>query len=202
MFYEPSAGHGLQHSPLKALVAPRPIGWISTLSAEGVPNLAPFSFFNMIADRPPLVMFSSGRGKDSPVNAAATREFVVNIVGRALAQTMNATSIDAPPQVDEFDHAGLERAASRLVAPPRVAAAPAALECRVTEVIQPHGIDGADADATMVIGEIVGVHIDDSCLVDGMFDIVRAGTVARLGYMDYATVDATFAMLRPRWQAK
>lgn len=200
MFYEPARGHGLPHNPLKALVAPRPIGWISTLAEDGVANLAPYSFFNAISDSPPLVIFSSGDGKDSAAIAEATGEFVVNVVGRDLAKMMNATSVNAPRGVDEFDFAGLERAASVLVRPPRVKAAPAALECRVTEVVRPLGLDGRRADATVVIGEVVGVHIADACLVDGLFDIVKAGTVARLGYMDYTTVDSTFVMRRPRWQ--
>lgn len=199
MFYEPSKGHGLPHDPFKAIVAPRPIGWISTLSADGVANLAPYSFFNAIATHPHLVCFSSESSKDSAGIAAETGEFVANLVTRALAEQMNTTSIDAPRGVDEFALAGLTPAPCRLVKPPRVREAPAALECRVTEVIQPKGLDGRPSGAIVTIGEVVGIHIDEAFLAGGLFDVTKAGTVARLGYMDYAAVDSTFSMRRPRW---
>ena len=201
MFYQPSRGHGLPHNPFKALIAPRPIGWISTVDAAGRPNLAPYSFFNAICESPPLLMFSADRGKHSARNARETGEFVVNVVARDLAAQMVQTSIDAPEGVDEFHHAGLQAVPSNLVRPPRVGGAPAALECCVTEILEPRGRDGEPANCEVVIGEVVGVHIDDACLIDGRFDIARARTVARLGYLDYLSVDATFTMRRPQWKS-
>lgn len=200
MFYEPSKGHGLPHDPFKAIVAPRPIGWISTLSASGTHNLAPYSFFNALGTHPHLVMFSSEGDKDSVTFARETGEFVCNLVGRALVDKMNATSVDAPRGTSEFDYAGLEMAPSRLVAPPRVREALAALECKVTEILQPKGLDGKAVDRFLVIGEVVGVYIDEAAMTDGLFDIVKAGTVSRLGYMDYTSVTETFQMRRPKWE--
>ena len=200
MFYEPSGGHGLPHDPFKALVSPRPIGWISTVNAAGEINLAPYSYFNALSGRPPLVWFSSDGEKDSATAAGETGEFVANLVGRELAEKMAATSVDAPRGVSEFDYAGLTMAASTLVRPPRVAEAPAALECKVTEILRPRGLDGKEVGSVVVIGEVVGVYIDDRYLTDGLFDAVKAGNVSRLGYLDYATIDRTFAMRRPRWE--
>ncbi|AZO68118.1 MULTISPECIES: flavin reductase family protein [unclassified Mesorhizobium] len=198
MFYEPSKGHGLPHDPSKAIVAPRPIGWISTVNKAGKLNLAPYSFFNAFSTRPFIVWFSSEGEKDSATFAEETGEFVANLVSRDLAEKMVRTAVDAPRGVSEFDYADLAMAPSRLVAPPRVAAAPAALECRVTEILRPKALDGTTS-AVVVAGEVVGVHIDDAFLNDGMFDIVRAGNVGRLGYMDYASVSEIFSMRRPRW---
>ncbi|WP_442577405.1 flavin reductase family protein [Mesorhizobium sp. ASY16-5R] len=199
MFYEPSNGHGLPHDPFKAIVAPRPIGWISTLSKAGQVNLAPYSFFNAFSSRPYLVWFSSEGNKDSATFAQETGEFVANLVGRDLAEHMNRTSVNAPRGVNEFDYARLKPAPSRLVKPPRVAGAPAALECKVTEVIHPRTLDGV-SDVSVVVGQVVGVFIDDAYLTDGMFDTAKAGNVARLGYLDYARVDETFSMRRPKWE--
>ncbi|MBA3449267.1 MAG: flavin reductase family protein [Pseudaminobacter sp.] len=199
MFYEPASGHGLPHDPFKAIVSPRPIGWISTMSRDGEVNLAPYSFFNAFSTHPLLVWFSSEGEKDSASFARETGEFVVNIVGRDLIEQMNKSAVDAPRGVSEFGYAGLTASPSRLVAPPRVAEAPAALECKVTEILRPKALDGRDAGVFVVTGEVVGVHIDDSCLKDGLFDAVKAGNVARLGYMDYTSVDAIFSMRRPRW---
>ncbi|MGX9177702.1 flavin reductase family protein [Mesorhizobium sp. BHbdii] len=199
MFYEPAKGHGLPHDPSKAIVAPRPIGWISTVNKAGEINLAPYSFFNAFSTRPFIVWFSSEGEKDSATFAEETGEFVANLVSRDLAEKMVRTAVDAPRGVTEFDYADLTMAPSRLVAPPRVAAAPAALECRVTEILRPKALDGTLTSAIVVAGEVVGVHIDDAFLKDGIFDIVRAGNVARLGYMDYASVSEIFSMRRPRW---
>lgn len=201
MFYETAAGHGLPHDPLKAIVAPRPIGWMSTKSRDGVLNLAPYSFFNALSSRPFLVWFSSEGGKDSAAFARETGEFVANLVGRALAEQMNASSIDAPRDIDEFGYAGLTPAPSRIVAPPRVAEAKAALECKVTEIFEPKDLSGEPVGSVVVAGQVVGVHIDDEVLTDGLFDYAKAGNLARLGYMDYASVNETFAMRRPRWKA-
>lgn len=200
MFYEPSKGHGLPHDPSKAIVAPRPIGWISTVDREGRINLAPYSFFNAFSTRPFIVWFSSEGEKDSATFAEETGEFVANLVSRELAEKMNRTAVDTPRGISEFGYADLEMAPSRLVAPPRVAAAPAALECRVTEILRPKALDGTSTGAVVVAGEVVGVHIDDAFLNDGRFDIVKAGNVGRLGYMDYASVDEIFSMRRPRWE--
>lgn len=200
MFYQPEEGHGLPHDPFKAIVAPRPIGWISSRNAAGKLNLAPYSFFNAISTHPHLVLFSSEGAKDSATFAGETGEFVANLATRALAKKMNASAVDAPRGTSEFGYAGLTSAPSRIVSVPRVAEAPAALECKVTEIIQPKGLAGRPGGVHVVFGEVVGVHIDDAFLTDGLFDIVKAGTIARLGYMDYAQVLETFAMRRPRWQ--
>ncbi|TIP80757.1 MAG: flavin reductase family protein, partial [Mesorhizobium sp.] len=164
MFYEPSKGHGLPHDPSKAIVAPRPIGWISTVNKAGEVNLAPYSFFNAFSTRPFIVWFSSEGEKDSASFAEETGEFVANLVSRDLAEKMVRTAVDAPRGVTEFDYADLTMAPSRLVAPPRVAAAPAALECRVTEILRPKALDGTPTSAVVVAGEVVGVHIDDAFL--------------------------------------
>lgn len=200
MFYEQSKGHGLPHDPFLAIVAPRPIGWISTISAAGALNLAPYSFFNGLGTHPHLVMFSSDGEKDSVVFARETGEFVANLVSRDLVEAMNASSVDAPRGVSEFDYAGLTAEPSRLVRPPRVREAHAALECKVTEIIRPKTLDGRGCERRMVIGEVVGVHIDDAVMTDGLFDIVKTGSVARLGYMDYTSVTDTFSMRRPKWR--
>jgi flavin reductase (DIM6/NTAB) family NADH-FMN oxidoreductase RutF len=201
MFYEPANGHGLPHDPFKAIVAPRPIGWISTKGRDGSVNLAPYSFFNAFSGRPPLVWFSSEGIKDSFTFARETGEFVANLVGRHLFEEMNATSVDAPRGVNEFGYAGLTPAPSRLVAPPRVAEAHAALECKVTELFEPKGLDGRPAGVHVCAGEVVGVHIDEAVLTDGLFDNVKAGNVSRLGYFDFSAIAETFAMRRPKWKA-
>jgi flavin reductase (DIM6/NTAB) family NADH-FMN oxidoreductase RutF len=200
MFYRPGLDpHGLAHNPFKALVAPRPIGWISSLDARGLPNLAPYSFFNALADTPPLVMYASnGRksgideGKDTIANIRATGEFVANVVPYALRDAMSVSSGDWPAAEDEFARAGLTAAPSRLVAPPRVAEAPAALECRLWRMIDLPG-----AANVMVIGEVVGVHIDDAVIAEGRVDVTRYAPLARLGYRDYAAVTEVFALRRP-----
>jgi flavin reductase (DIM6/NTAB) family NADH-FMN oxidoreductase RutF len=200
MFYEPSDGHGLPHDPFKALVSPRPIGWISTVNGAGKINLAPYSYFNALSAKPPLVWFSSDGEKDSATAAGETREFVANLVSRDLAEKMAATSVNAPRGISEFDYAGLTMAPSALVRPPRVAEAPAALECKVTDILRPRGLDGQEVGSVVVIGEVVGIYINDAYLTDGLFDAVKAGNVSRLGYLDYSSIDRTFAMQRPRWE--
>ena len=201
MFYEPSKGHGLPHDPSKAIVAPRPIGWISTRGSDGSVNLSPYSFFNMISGQPFLVMFSSESVKDSATFAQETGEFVVNLASRDLAEKMNASSVDAPRGVSEFGYAGLTPAPCRLVAAPRVAEAHAALECKVVDGFHPKGVDATPAKAFVTIGEVVGVHIDDAMLTqDGLFDMAKAGNLARLGYFDYLSIEQTFQMRRPRWK--
>lgn len=197
-FYEPALGHGLAHDPFKAIVAPRPVGWISTVDAQGRVNLAPYSFFNAVGDRPPMLAFSAGR-KDTLSNCESTGEFVWSLATRALAEAMNATSAPLPPGVDEMAQAGLEPAPSRLVRPPRVALSPAALECRVTRILPLETLDGGDAGYSLVIGQVVGVHIRAEHLRDGNFDTAGARPIARCGsWGDYAEVDRLFQMGRPR----
>lgn len=198
-FYEPSKGHGLSHDPFKAIVAPRPIGWISSCDPEGRVNLAPYSFFNAICDRPPMVMFSSGGWKDTVANIDATGEFVCNLVTRALAEKMNLTSASLPRGVNEFEFAGLAAAPSHIVRPPRVAEAPAALECRLVQVIQLHRADGSMLEQYLTIGEVVGVHLDRTYLKDGLFDLLATHPVQRTGYVsDYTEVAIGFQMPRPK----
>lgn len=199
MFYEPRHGHGLPRDPFKALVAPRPIGWFTTLNADGGVNLAPYSYFNAMADDPPVVCFSasgSGRVKDSARNAAERGEFVHNLVTWELRERMNATSEEVAPGIDETRLAGLDLAPCELVETPRVAASPVAFECRTARTIEiPQ--NGGDGPNLVVFGEVVGVHIADDCLIDGRFDPEARKVVARLGYADYATVGGTFRMPRP-----
>jgi flavin reductase (DIM6/NTAB) family NADH-FMN oxidoreductase RutF len=197
-FYEPAAGHRLPHDPLKAIIAPRPIGWISSLDARGVVNLAPYSFFNMVSDDPPMVMFSSNGWKDSVRNVSETGEFVANLAVRFLAEQMNTSSAAVPPDVDEMALADLAKAPSVLVKPPRVAAAPAALECKVVSIQRLKGLDGVESSNYMCIGQIVGVHIDPAFLKDGRFDTAGARPLGRCGYRgDYAEVTSLFEMVRP-----
>jgi flavin reductase (DIM6/NTAB) family NADH-FMN oxidoreductase RutF len=197
-FYEPARGHGLPHDPFKAIVAPRPIGWISTRGADGRPNLAPYSFFNAFSGRPPIVGFSSEGRKDSAGNAEATGEFVANFVSLGLARAMNETSAAVGPEVDEFALGGLTAAPCRVVSAPRVAEAPAALECRVLQVIQLRDLAGQPLDTFLVLGQVVGVHIGRAYLRDGRFDTAAAQPIARAGYRgDYFAMGELFEMLRP-----
>lgn len=197
-FYEPARGHGLPHDPFKAIVAPRPIGWISTRDRRGRVNLAPYSFFNAFCDAPPIVGFSSTGRKDSLRNAEETGEFVANLATKALADAMNVSSQAVPPEVDEMALAGLTAAPCRIVAVPRVGESPAALECKLLRIVTLSDLDGVATDNHLVLGQVVGVHIDPSFLVDGLFDMTAARTIARCGYRgDYAEVASLFEMLRP-----
>jgi flavin reductase (DIM6/NTAB) family NADH-FMN oxidoreductase RutF len=200
LFYEPAARdrERLPHDPFKALVAPRPIGWVSTLGPAGELNLAPYSFFNAVCDRPPMIAFSSSGPKDSATFAAAGGEFVWNLPTWALREAMNLTSKALPRGESEFAFAGLEAAPSRLVAPPRVAAAPCAFECRVVHTLELHDLDGASADHHLVVGQVIGVHLDEAFIVDGRVDTAALRPIARCGYREeYAVVDRLFAMWRP-----
>ncbi len=202
-FYEVAKGHGLPHDPFKAIVAPRPVGWISTVDVEGAMNLAPYSFFNAVCDRPPILMFSSAGWKDTVSNAQATGAFVWNLATRALAQRMNVSSANVPHAVDEFDLAGLTAAPSRLVKAPRVAETPAALECRLLDITELKDIEGAPTGNFMVLGQVVAAHIDPAFLKDGLFDTAAAQPIGRCGYLgDYAEVDHLFQMVRPRADPK
>ena len=198
-FYEPASGHGLDHDPIKAIVAPRPIGWISTVDVNGAVNLAPYSFFNAFCSRPPIIGFSSEKLSDSLANARATGEFVFNLATEPLAEAMNATSAAVAHGVDEMALAGLAAAPCRIVRAPRVAASPASLECKVLQIIDLNDLDGAPTEAHLVLGQVVGVHIDRAFLTDGRFDTARARPLARCGYLaDYVVVDEIFKMRRPR----
>ncbi|MDF2621862.1 MAG: flavin reductase domain protein FMN-binding protein [Xanthobacteraceae bacterium] len=199
MFYEPTRrNHGLPHNPLKAIVAPRPIGWISTLSEDGVANLAPYSFFNLVSEGPDIVMFSSDGLKDTVRNAMATGEFVCNLATHALIEQVNLTSKPIPPDESEFELAGLERAPSRMVKPPRVAAAPCALECVWIETIDLKDRHGADTHRHLTFGEVVGVHIDESFIEDGLLRTEKLQALARGGYFDFSWVDNLRSLPRPR----
>ncbi len=200
-FYEPRQGHGLAHDPFNAIVGPRPIGWVSTLSRDGIANLAPYSFFNAFNYVPPLVGFSSIGYKDSVRNAIDSGEFAWNLVTRDLAEAMNASCAHVPPEVDEFELAGLAKAPSRLIRAPRVAQAKVSFECRVTQTLQLQGADGQKVDTWFVFGEVVGVHIDRTLLRDGIYDTAHAGHVLRGGGpADYFTIgpEQLFRMFRPR----
>jgi flavin reductase (DIM6/NTAB) family NADH-FMN oxidoreductase RutF len=197
-FYEPSLGHGLPHDPFKAIVAPRPIGWISSRDEQGGINLAPYSFYNALCDSPPIVGFSSTGRKDSIRNIEKTGEFVANFVSMALAQAMNLTSAAVGPDVDEMALAGLTPALCRLVAVPRVAEAPAALECKLLQIVQLRDLAGNCLEQYLALGQVVGVHIDPAYIKNGVFDTAGAQPILRAGYRgDYAQISAMFEMLRP-----
>jgi len=200
-YYEPRHGHGLPHDPFNAIVGPRPIGWVSTQDAEGRRNLAPYSFFNAFNYTPPIVGFASIGWKDSVRNIEATGEFAWNLATRPLAEAMNASCAAVPPEVDEFELAGLEAAPSRLIAPPRVAASPVSFECRLTQLLQLQGADGAKVETWLVLGEVVAVHIARALLKDGIYDTAAARPILRGGgpadYFEIAP-EALFRMWRPR----
>jgi len=192
--------HGLPHDPFKALVVPRPIGWVSTISRDGVANLAPYSFFNAVSDRPPMLMFASGGHKDSLRNIEDTGEFTCSLATWALREAMNLSSAPVAPGVDEFQLAGLGKAASRQVKPPRVAESPAAFECRLWKTLpMPPHKPGADSSYTVVFGQVVGIYIDDAFIQGGIVQSGAMRPLARLGYMDYSvlTRESMFSMNRP-----
>lgn len=200
-FYEPRHGHGLPHDPFNAIVGPRPIGWISTRGSGGGPNLAPYSFFNAFNYVPPIVGFCSIGPKDTLRNARETGEFAWNLVTRPLAEAMNASCASVPPEVDEFVLAGLTPAPSRVIAAPRVAESPVSFECRVTQIVQLQGADGATVPSWLVLGEVVAVHIAQQLLIDGVYDTAAAQPVLRGGGAgDYfaVTPENLFRMRRPR----
>ena len=199
-FYEPESGTGLPHSPFNAIIAPRPIGWISSRSADGVLNLAPYSFFNAFSYVPPIIGVASNGPKDTLANAEATGEFCWNLVSRELASAMNATSETVPPEVDEFALAGLTPASSRIVDVPHVAESRVVFECRTTQVVPLQTAEGNLTETRMVFGEVVGVHIDSALLVDGIYQTALADPVLRAGGpVNYFTIDEDnrFEMRRP-----
>ncbi len=199
MFYRPEDGHGLRHNPFNAIVTPRPIGWIATRGTDGSENLAPYSFFNAVAYVPPQVMFAStsakpdrGDTKDSVSNIRETGVFAVNIVEYAMRDVMNVTSGPWEREVDEFDKAGIERAECDVIPCSRVVGSPATLECRMTQIVTLKGESNF-----LVIGEVVGVHLRDDCVEDGMFDILKYQPLTRLGYRDYSRITEVFSLKRP-----
>ncbi|KPF94494.1 Asp/Glu/hydantoin racemase [Rhodopseudomonas sp. AAP120] len=198
--YEPANGHGLKHDPFNAIIAPRPIGWISSCSAAGHVNLAPYSFFNAFNYKPPLIGFSSTTWKDTVANIQETGEFVWNLVTMELAQAMNATSATVPQEVDEFDLGKLTKLPSTKVKPPRVGESPVSFECKLSDIIQLKGADGTKAQAWLTIGEVVAVHIDKRLIQDGVYQTALARPIVRAGRRgDYFEIrpDAMFDMPRP-----
>jgi flavin reductase (DIM6/NTAB) family NADH-FMN oxidoreductase RutF len=199
-YYRPADGHRLPHDPFNSIVAPRPIGWISSVAAAGVRNLAPYSFFNAFNYHPPIVGFASIGAKHSAANLAATGEFTWNLATKPQAEAMNATSATVGAEVDEFELAGLTVLASRVVAPQRVAGAPASFECRVTQILRLQTAAGEPEDTWLTLGEVVGVHIDENFLEDGIFQTGKAHPILRGGgpsaYFEI-TPDARFDLVRP-----
>jgi flavin reductase (DIM6/NTAB) family NADH-FMN oxidoreductase RutF len=199
MFYETAKhDHGLPRDPFKAIVAPRPIGWLTSVSAGGEINLAPYSFFNAVSEEPPMVMFSSGGRKDSISYVEDTKEFVCNFATFALREAVSKTGMEFPRGVNEMIEAGLDPAPSRLVRPPRVAASPCALECKLLQIVDLRDLDGRTSQRFVVFGQVVGVYIDDRFIKDGRLDTAAMQPIARCGYNDYAVVDKVFPMVRPR----
>ena len=200
MFYDALENkHGLPHDPFKALAVPRPIGWISTVSASGIANLAPYSFFNAVAEKPHYVVIGSGGVKDTLSNIRETKEFVCNVATYDLREHMNISSATVPSDVDEFPLAGLTAVRSEMVAAPRVKEAAAAFECRLHQLIPLPGHGRYKQNYTLIIGLVVGIHIEDKYIIDGLIDTAAMKPIARLGYMDYAVVSAEnmFAINRP-----
>lgn len=187
----------LPHDPFKAIVAPRPIGWITSVSLNGEVNLAPYSYFNGVNSRPNLVMFASEGRKDSVRNIAETGEFVCNLATFDLREQMNDTSAPVARGVNEMARAGLEPAPSRLVKPPRVASSPCALECKLIKIVPMETFDGQSVDCHVVFGQVIGVHIDDRFIVGGRLDTAAMHPIARCGYDEYAVVKGVFSMRRP-----
>ena len=198
MFYDARKNdHGLPHDPVKAIIAPRPIGWITSMSAKGEINLAPYSFFNGVSSRPSVVMFSSEGRKDSLAFIIETKEFVCNLATWDLRDAMNKTSAPMARGVNEMEQAGLAAAPSRLVKPPRVAASPCALECQLLQILPINDIDGRSIDCHVVFGQVIGVHIDDQFIRDGLVDTAAMKPIARCGYHNYAVVESQFRLPRP-----
>jgi len=199
-YYEPRNGHGLKHDPFNAIIAPRPIVWISSRDGKGNVNLAPYSFFNGFCYHPPIIGFSSTSWKDSVANMQETGEFVWNLATMDLAQQMNATAAHVAREVSEFAIAGLTPAPCRIVKVPRVAESPVSFECKVAQIVQLQGADGTKANAWLTLGEVVAVHIDKTMIKDGVYQTALARPIVRAGRRgDYfeITPDAMFEMIRP-----
>ena len=212
MFYSTDRNdHGLPNDPFKAIVAPRPIGWVTSQSSSGAVNLAPYSFFNGVSSKPPVVCFASEGRKDTLAFVEETREFVCNLATYALRLAVNETSAPYPREFDEMRGAGLSSTPSRLVKPPRVGQSPCALECRWLQTVSLHDVNGQPLDSHVVFGQVVGIFIDDAFIKNGRLDTAALQPLARCGYHDYAVVNSVFEMIRPkqpsaveevqRWQA-
>jgi flavin reductase (DIM6/NTAB) family NADH-FMN oxidoreductase RutF len=203
MFYQPKKGHPFSIDPYKSLIFPRPIGWISSISKKGIPNLSPYSYFNALADDPPQVMFSSGAFtssngyKDSLTNILSTKEFVVNFATSKTRNQMNLSSVDAPADVDEFTFTKLQKRKSKLVKAPSVAESPVNLECRLLKTLKLKS--NSKKHGTVVIGEVIGIFINNRFIKDGRVDSTAMRYVARMGYSEYTTVSSKFRMKRPSW---
>lgn len=199
MFYTTDTNrHGLSHDPFKAIVSPRPIGWIGSKGSDGSLNLAPYSFFNAVSDTPKLIMFSSSGHKHSVRNVEESGVFTANLVSRHLVDQMNASSVPVDYGVNEFEIAGLTPKPGEVVDAPYVAEAFAALECRVTQILRPVDVEGTEAETWVVFGQVVGIHIDETVIENGRINMGRARPVARMGYMDYCDGGAdVFQLLRP-----
>ena len=199
MFFEPHLRDKsvLRHDPFKALIAPRPVGWVSTMDREGRVNLAPYSFFNAFSGDPPIVGFCSEGPKDSLTFALESGEFVWNMATWDLRFAMSETSAPLDRGSSEFDHAGLETAPSKLVRPPRVKASPAQLECKVTDIFPLRDVNGAVTSRCLVMGQAIGIHINDEFIADGIVQITKMKPIARCGYQDYTVLDRVFAIKRP-----
>jgi flavin reductase (DIM6/NTAB) family NADH-FMN oxidoreductase RutF len=199
-FYEPCHGHRLPHDPFNAIVGPRPIGWISSRSTAGLLNLAPYSFFNAFNYTPPIIGFASIGYKDTLRNIEQTGEFTWNLVTRSLAQAMNQTCAPVPPEVSEFELAGLTARDSRVISVPSVAESPVSFECRSTQIVQLQGNDGEKIPTWLILGEVVGVHIAEAMIKEGVYDAASAGHILRGGGPgDYFVVEPAqlFRMNRP-----
>ena len=206
MFYEPKKGHPFLIDPYKSLIFPRPIGWISTISKKGIPNLAPYSYFNAVADHPPQVMFSEeepilyNRYKDSLTNILSTKEFVVNFATSKICKQMALSSIDAPPNIDEFKFTKLKKRKSKKVKAPSVAESPVNLECKLLKTLKLKS--NSKKFGTIVIGEVIGIFINNKFIKKGRVDSAAMRYVARLGYSEYTTVTSKFKMHHPKWKNK
>lgn len=200
-YYEPANGHGLAHDPFNAIIGPRPIGWISTVSADGRRNLAPYSFFNAFNYVPPIIGFSTIGWKDTVANIETTGVFVWNLATMALREAMNTSCASVGPEVDEFELAHLTPVNSRQVAAPRVLESPVNFECRLTQLIRLTRADGQLVDSWLILGEVIAAHIDPTYLKDGVYQTAQAHPILRAGGPgDYVEVrpDAVFTLLRPR----
>jgi flavin reductase (DIM6/NTAB) family NADH-FMN oxidoreductase RutF len=199
MFYDARKNdHGLPRDPFKAIVSPRPVGWITSMNGKGEINLAPYSFFNAVSDGPPIVMFSSDGYKDSIAFIAETREFVCNLAVLDLLAAVVTTGISYPRGINEMIEAGLEPVPSRLVKPPRVKASPCALECKLLQIVDLDDLDGKPSDRHVAFGQVIGVYIDDRFIKDGRLDTAAMRPIARCGYADYAVVDKVIPVVRPQ----
>ncbi len=207
MYWRTDEHHNLKHNPFSALVAPRPIGWISTFDTEGRPNVAPYSFFNAVSYLPPQLIFSVGARpegeappvKDTLTNVERSGSFVANLVTWDLREAMNATSAECPPEVNEFELAGITAEDSQRVNAPRVKESPVNFECEMIQIIPTRSREGYTPNM-LVLGEVVGIQIDDSVIEDGLINYRKTQPISRLGYMaDYAATTDIFYMPRPGW---